>query len=149
MNGFIGNGGQAVEITPEGGLAYWIINKTGAPSFKGAVLETSATTANAVELIGIDDADPIAVVYDDGIADGELMRVVFSGKAQVFFVGSVGFHEFARVTVAADVGAEAGKAIAEVVPTPPFSTDKHFQEIGHVLEARVGAGLALVNLHFN
>lgn len=149
MNDFIGNGGQSVIITPEGGLAYWIINKTGAPSFKGSVLEASAITANAVDLVGIDDPDPFCVAYDDGIPDGELMRVVFSGKAQVFFVGSVSLHQFARVTVAADTGAEAGKAIAEAVPVPPFSTNKHFMEIGHVLSSRTGAGLALVNLHFN
>ena len=145
----IGNGGRAVEITPEGGLAYWVINDTGATSFKGAVVETSASLPNAVSLIGVGDGDPIGITYDYGISDGELIRVVFSGKAEVFFVGSVSLHQFARVTVAGDTGNEAGKAIAEVFPTPPFSTDKHFMEIGHVLESRAGAGLALINLHFN
>ncbi|MCK5612882.1 hypothetical protein KAR91_64005 [Candidatus Pacearchaeota archaeon] len=145
----IGNGGKSITITPEGGLAYWMINKTGAPSFKGAVLETHASVANAFDLAGVGDPDPIGIIYDDGIADGELCRVVFSGKAEVFYVGSVTLHYFARVTVSADTDDEAGKAIAEAVPTSPFSTDKHFQEIGHVLEARTGAGLALTNLHFN
>lgn len=145
----IGNGGKAVEITKEGGLAFWMVNDTGSSSFKGAVLESSSSLPNAVDLVGIDDPDPFCIAYDDGILDGELMRVVFSGKAEVFFVGSVSLHQFARVTTATDIGAEAGKAIAEPTPTPPFSTDKHFMEIGHVLESRAGAGLAFVNLHFN
>ena len=145
----IGNGGKAIEITSEGGLAFWVINDTGALSFKGAVLEASPSLPNAVVLIGVDDPDPFCIAYDDGIPDGELMRVVFSGKAEVFFVGSVSLHQFARVTVAGDTGSESGKAIAEPVPTAPFSTDKHFMEIGHVLESRAGAGLALTNLHFN
>lgn len=145
----IGNGGQPITFTPEGGLAFWMINKTGNASFKGAVVGASSTDVNAFELIAVDSPDPIGIVYDDGIADGELCRVVFSGKAEVFYIGSVTLRYFARVTVAADIGNEAGKAIAEPAPIPPFSTDKHFQEIGHVLEDRVGAGLALTNLHFN
>ena len=145
----IGTGGRAVEITAEGGLAVWVINDTGAPSFKGAVLEASSAVANAMKLLSIDDADPLSICYDGGVANGDWMRVVFSGKAEVFYVGSTTLHYFGRNTVAADTGAEAGKAIAETVPTPPFSTDKHFMEIGHLLEARVGAGLALTMLHFN
>lgn len=145
----IGNGGGPVTLTAEGGLAIWVINDTGGVSFKGAVLETSSSVDNAMSLLGIDDPDPVAVVYDEGVADGERMRVVFSGRAEVFYVGSTTRHQFGRNTVAADVGAEAGKAIAEAVPVPPFSTDKHFMEIGHLLESRVGAGLALTMLHFN
>lgn len=145
----IGNTGKSVEITPEGGLAFWMINDTGTNSFKGAVIEASSFVANAFDLISVDDPDPMGIVYDDGIADGELCRVIFSGKAEVFFVGSVSLHQFARVTVAADIGAENGKAIAEAFPVPPFASNKHFQEIGHTLESRTGAGLALTNLHFN
>lgn len=145
----IGNGGRSIFLTPEGGLAYWVINDTGAPSVKGTLCEVSAAVDNAVDILGIDDPDPMAIVYDDGVANGGLIRIVFSGRAEVLFVGSTNAHDFARNVVAADVGAAAGSAIAEAVPVPPFSTDKHFMEIGHVMETRVGAGLALVNLHFN
>jgi hypothetical protein len=145
----IGTGGGPVEMTSEGGLAVWMINKTGAASFKGAVVEADSGVDNAVNLLDIDEPDPIGIVYDDGIADGDWVRVVFSGRAEVFYVGSTTRHYFGRNCVAADVGAAAGKAIAEPVPVPPFSTDKHFMEIGHLLESRVGAGLALTMLHFN
>lgn len=151
MTAPIGNGGRAVEITPEGGLAYWIINDTGAPSVKGNLVEPSVNVDKAVELLSIDDADPMAIVYDGGAADGELMRVVFSGLAQVLFIGATTRHHFARNCVAADAGATNGQAVSEPVPTPPFATDKHFLEIGHIFESVAGPGpvLALVNLHFN
>ena len=149
MSGGVGPGGSPVELTEDGGVAVWITNDTGAVSFKGAVLEASVAVDNAMSLLGIDDPDPVCICFDGGIANGDLMRVVFSGRAYVFYVGSTTRHQFARNTVAADVGAEAGKAIAEAVPVPPFSTDKHFMEIGHLVESRVGAGLALTMLHFN
>ncbi len=57
--------------------------------------------------------------------------------------------QLARTFVTADAGFVAGRALAENVPTAPFASDKHFCEIGHVAETRVGAGLAKVNLHFN
>jgi hypothetical protein len=46
-------------------------------------------------------------------------------------------------------GDDDGNAVAEAVPSSPFATDKHFQEIGHVLETTGGAGLALCLLHSN
>lgn len=143
-----GNGRQAVEITPEGGLAYWIINKTGGASVKGQIIEAGASVDNSVDTISIDDPDPIGIIYDAGIADGDMVRIVFSGKAEVLFSNNPTRHHFARNPVAADSGTN-GSAISEPVPTPPFSTDKHFLEIGHVLETKGAPGLALVNLHFN
>jgi hypothetical protein len=151
MTAPIGNGGRAVEITPEGGLAYWVINDTGAPSVKGTLIEPSTNVDNAVSSLSIDDVDPIGVIYDDGIADGELVRVVFTGRAHVLFIGPTTRHDFARNCIAADVGATNGQAISEALPTPPLATDKHFREVGHVFESVAGPGpvLALVNLHFN
>lgn len=145
----IGNNGKPVMFTPEGGVAVWMINKTGAPSWKGAVVDTHGSVANAVRLVPVDVPDAMGIIYDDGVADGDLVRVVFAGAAEVFYVGSVSLRYFARITTAADTGDEAGKAIAEPFPTAPFSTDKHFMEIGHTRESRVGAGLALTMLHFN
>jgi len=42
-----------------------------------------------------------------------------------------------------------GQALSEELPASPFTDAKHFYEIGHVIEARTGAGLASVILHFN
>jgi hypothetical protein len=55
----------------------------------------------------------------------------------------------ARTGLAADTGEVAGQALSEALPESPFTDAKHFCEIGHCLESRTGAGLALVNLHFN
>lgn len=143
-----GNGRQTVEITPEGGMAYWMVNKTGALSVKGTLIEPSATTDQAVQVLSIDEPDPIGIVYDAGVADGGMIRIVFSGKAEVLFSNNPTRHNFARNAIAADGGTN-GSAISEALPTSPFATDKHFLEIGHILETKGAPGLALVNLHFN
>jgi hypothetical protein len=46
-------------------------------------------------------------------------------------------------------GGTIGYAHQEAAPSSPFSSDKHFQEIGHILEATAGAGLAMCVLHSN
>lgn len=141
--------GAPNNITPIGGLFVRLINKTGAPSQKGCTVSLSSAGDNFFikTVVGIPDC--IGAVYDDGIADGNLCRVVISGIADVLFVGNTTSGNLARTFIATDPTADAGKALSEAVPSPPFATDKHFCEIGHVLDSRVGAGLARVNLHFN
>lgn len=136
-------------FTADGGIARKMVNKTGAASVKGTVVETGATVANSFALVGVGDPDPVGVVYEDGVADGSECYVVFTGAAKVFYVGATSLHDFARVCVAGDTDDEAGKAISEAAPVSPFATDKHFQEIGHVIEAIGSAGLALTMIHFN
>lgn len=137
------------KVTRHGGFAVKVINDTGAVSVEGTVVETSSSISNGVSLVGIGDPDPIGIVLDSGVPDGEEMWITTNGLAKVFYIGSVTIHYFARVTVSGDTGNEAGKLIAEPVPSPPFASDKHFQECGHVKESRVGAGLALTYVHFN
>lgn len=137
------------KITPFGGLAVKVINNTGAASFIGGLVKASPNVNNGVILVPIDNPDPIGVMLDDGVPNGLEMWIVVSGKAKVFFVNAATRGLFARMTESADIGAAAGKAISEAIPLPPFATNKHFQEIGHILETTGGAGLALVNLHFN
>lgn len=144
-----GVAGLSVNVTTEGGFYINLINKTGGVSVKGTVVEPSSTIDLAVNKIQQGIPDPIGVIYEDGVADGELVKVVISGIADVLFIGSTTRHHFARGFVAAEAGFVAGKAISESIPTSPFATDKHFYEIGHVLESRDGAGLAKVMLHFN
>ena len=50
--------------------------------------------------------------------------------------------------LAAD-GWTVGKAASEAAPSTPFATDKHFQEIGHAIEATGAEGLCLCILHWN
>lgn len=145
FNGIIG-------FTEIGGLAVKYTNRTGGIAAQGQVVTTASSHDNSVSLVQIDIPNPIGAIYgnDNGqpVADGLEVWVVVAGVANVLFMGNTTRGQFARTLVTADGGA-AGQAIAEALPTPPLATDKHFSEIGHVLESRVGPGLAKVNLHFN
>lgn len=138
-----------IKPTPLGGIAVKVINNTGAVSFKGGVVKASPNVNGAVILCPIGNPDPFGVMLDNGVPNGLPMWVVVSGKARVFYVNAATRGYFGRMTASGDTGEAAGKAISEAVPTEPFATNKHFQEIGHILETTVGAGLALTALHFN
>lgn len=140
---------NAIKITPEGGIAFRLTNKTGAASVKGHVVCPSSAQDNAVTNIVEDVPDPIAVTYEAGVADGDECWYVFNGIAEVYFIGDTTHGHFARGFITGDSGYVTGQALSEAVPTAPFSTNKHFYEMGHVLESRTGEGLAKVNLHFN
>lgn len=140
---------QGIKLTEEGGLAVKYINKTGAASIKGYCVTTGSSVNNSVVLVPIDVPNCIGVFYESGIADGSEAWVVVSGVADVYFWGSTTRGHLARTGLTADTGEISGQALSEAIPTSPFATDKHFCEIGHVLETRTGAGLAKVNLHFN
>lgn len=141
--------GAKIKNTRDGGTAVRLLNKTGAASIKGYALKTSSTTNDAVDYAAVNEPDCIGVFLDDGVPDGELAWVVVSGRAYVYYIGSTTLNYLARTFLTGESGAAAGKAMSELKPTPSFATDKHFCEIGHVLEARTGAGLALTALHFN
>ncbi|MEI6207291.1 MAG: hypothetical protein WCP20_10945 [Desulfuromonadales bacterium] len=141
--------GTKHKITPEGGVAVRLTNKTGATSVKGTIVTVSSTTNNAVAKITVDIPTPIGAIYEDGIADGSEVWVVVSGIADVYFIGSTTRGMLARGFVTGDAGYVSGEALAENAPTSPFATDKHFYEIGHILESRTGAGLAKIIMHFN
>lgn len=148
VNGYLQYFGQKTRITPEGGLAVLMINKTGGASTKGYIVENSATTNNGVQYTTVDDIDPIGVMYETGIPDGSPCWVVVSGIAHVYYATAVIKDSLSRVPVTAE-GYADGQAVNEALPTSPFATDKHFQEIGHPIETRGTAGLALTVLHFN
>lgn len=137
-------------MTPEGGFAVRMINKTGATSVKGYVVDQSSTDDRAVDLIVVDIPDVFGVIWNSGVPDGSYVWVVISGVADVYYIGNTTRKYFARGFLTADgAGYVEGQALAEAVPTSPFASDKHFYEIGHVLESRVGEGLAKTMLHFN
>lgn len=146
---FLGN----MMVTELGGLAIKLTNKTGATSVKGTLVDAHTSVASAFALVGVGGVDPCGIVYGDDageqVADAVECWVVVTGIAQVLFTGSTTLGHFARMSIAADTGDAAGLAQSEAVPTSPFATDKHFQEIGHVIEAIGAAGLAKCVLHFN
>lgn len=146
---FLSASSESVKITPDGGIAVKFKNRTGAVSVKGYVVTASSSYDNSVSLIVVDAPNPIGVIYESGIPDGGDVWVVVSGKAHIYFVGNTTRGNFARGFLSSDVGYVSGQALSEAYPTSPFASDKHFYEIGHVLESRTGAGLALTVLHFN
>lgn len=132
------------KITAEGGVAIRVLNKTGAASVKGTVVIASTATANAVAIAPIDADMPIGVMYDNGIADGQLCWVVVSGIAEVLFKNTVapilGGIVFCSST--------AGRVdIANAIPVQAT----HYREVGHCFEAKSGGTnvLAKCVLHFN
>lgn len=134
-----------VMITDFGGVA--VKYTAGENLVEGNVVRV--TGVNTVSKIVVDVPDPIEVVYAAASA-GQDVWVVITGIAKVYFVGNTTAGQFARGFLTADGGSYVtGQAICEAVPTAPFASDKHFYEIGHVLETRVGAGLAKTNIHFN
>lgn len=136
-----------VRITPEGGLAIQYINQTGETSVKGTTVRITADSTVGKTAINVPDC--IGVIYNSGIPVGQKVWVVISGVAQVLFKNATTAGYLARTFVTADVGSVVGKALSEAVPTPPFANDKHFCEIGHIIETVGAPGLARVNLHFN
>lgn len=94
---------------------------------------------------------PVAIdhTHEPATPDGAECWVVISGIAEVLFIGNTVTGYLARTFLSSEAGYITGYAVAEALPTPPFDTDKHFCEIGHVLTTRTGAGLAKVVLHFN
>lgn len=140
---------QRVMVTPEGGIAVKLTNNTGAVSVKGALVTTSSAVAMGVVLVAVDIPNPIGVFYESGVANGAEAWVVVSGITEVLFVGNTTRGHLARGFITGDSGYVAGRALSEAVPTSPFASDKHFYEIGHLLESRVGAGLAKIVMHFN
>lgn len=143
-------GNDKVKFTPEGGIAVKLTNKTGGASVKGEVVTPSGTIANAIKKIVVDEANPIGVFYESGVADGQEAWIVVSGIADVYFVGNTSLGHIARGFLTSDGASYViGQALSIAYPTPPFATDAHFFEIGHVIEARTGPGLSRVVLHFN
>ena len=141
-------GNTKAQTNPDGGFMVRLINKSGAATVKGHVVSNSLT-AGGVEKIVIGEPDPIGVFYESGIPDGQEVWVVVSGIAQVFFVGAATAGHLARGFVSGEADYVSGQAKSEAIPTASFATDKHFYEIGHVIETTSGPGLAKCILHFN
>lgn len=136
-------GSSSNGITSEGGFVISLINKTGANSIKGTIIEASHTDENAFGVADANSDHPIGVVLDNGVADGEYCRVVVGGKAQVLMKDT----EAATVGYWVRTSDVAGRAIMEISPNPSF----HWQEIGHSLENQLAGTNVLVwiDLHFN
>ena len=137
-------------ITPLGGIAIRIINKTGVASVKGTLVSYSAAVDNAFVLSAINEDQAIGIVYEVGVADGGLCWTIILGCAEVLLenttAGTHGNWVFASGTV--------GRADATLAAPPAGGVaqlDQHMQEIGHCLENVVGGTdvLCKIKTQFN
>jgi hypothetical protein len=137
--------------TGEHGMQIKMVNKTGGATVKGYLIHPYSATAinNAFVLASINEPDIIGVVYEAGVADASEAWVWITGDVEIYCAAAVSLSYFIRNTATGDADTTSGYATAEAAPTTPFSTDKHFQEVGHALESTGGAGLCLTRLHWN
>jgi len=150
----IGNGSylKQVRTTVEGGLAVRMINGTGAASVKGTVVGLSITTDFACRIEPAGSNDPIGVIYEDGVANGQLVWVVYLGLVDILLEDSTACAAGNWVGMSST---QAGRVDA-TSPTPPASgtfpeVQLHFTELGHCFETKIAGTnvLARFNIHFN
>jgi hypothetical protein len=136
-----------IYITPEGGLARQLTNKTGAATVKGTLVFPSSTVDNAFET-STAQYDGIGFVYESGIADGSAAWVVFSGVAEALFEdGNAPVRDYwVRASTT------AGRVYCEAAPSGGgfINASEHFKEVGHCQESKSSGTdvLARVAVHF-
>ena len=137
-------GGGATGFTPEGGMYITLINDTGVTSVKGTIVIASITLDKAVRVAPSNSDSPIGIIYEDGIANGQLVKIVVCGNAEVLLKNTVSGIRGYWV----GVSNVAGRAYQEI--NPP-STTEHNRELGHCLENKAAGTniLCLINLHWN
>jgi hypothetical protein len=134
-----------LRVPETGGLIEWYYNRTGSNTVKGTVVDLSDTHDDSVKVIPGDGLDPIGVILDDGVANGQLCRVCVQGKCQVLLKNTTSGTREYWVSVS-DV---AGRADATTA-APPGAILTHFREIGHCMETVSGGTdvLCWIHLHF-
>jgi len=134
---------EKFKITNTGAYCIKLTNKTGSNTVAGQIVKTLAGVGNpddAVALAGVSELHPIGVFLESGVTDGSEAWIVVSGIVNVL-VDAGGCARGDRLIT----GAIGGFATVNNAP----SVAVHFQEIGHCIETRAGAGLARAVLHFN
>ncbi len=135
------NSYRKYKTTAIGGFAIRLTNKTGGNTVAGQLVRASAGTDDAFSTVGADSEEPIGVVLDAGIADGSEAWVVEGGIADTL-IDAGGCAHGDRMITSTTAGSADVWNVGGAIAT-------HFQEIGHCVETRVGAGLARIKLHFN
>lgn len=143
--------GSRFKITPEGGYAIALYNKTGSVSVKGTPVTAISTFDEAVELLSAAALDGIGVVYNSGVADGDLVWVVVSGIAEYLLEDGTGSTSGNWIVPSQTV---AGRADATALAPPGEGVVEHqfhFSEIGHSIQTVVSGTDVLCKavIHFN
>lgn len=136
-------------VTPEGGYAVPLINKTGAASIKGTIV-TASSVDSAFDINPANIPKPFGVVYESGKADGDVCYVVVSGIAEVLLEDGTASIAGYWSKVSDNIAGRADMSNE----FPPGGTiaalEDHLSEIGHCIESK-NAGvnvLAKCIIHF-
>ncbi len=124
-----------------GGHLIKLTNKTGGNTVAGELVQVDTTTNEAFDTCDESSDGCFAVILDGSVSDGSEAWVVVGGIADVL-IDEGGCTRGDRMITSATSGSAATWNVGGAVAT-------HFQEIGHCIETRVGAGLARCVLHFN
>ena len=138
---------DVIKFTPEGGIAFRMINKTGTASIKGTAVSPASAITNGFVLQS-NEFDTIGFVYEDGIADGELCWVVKLGTAEALLEDGTASTAGNWVR-ASDVDGRADASLSAPPGNFNTATVEHFKEIGHCLETKAAGTnvLAKINIH--
>lgn len=132
-------------LTPEGGYAILLTNKTGANSVKGTLVKCGTGTDNSFIVSPTNEQQTIGAVYESGIADGSECWVVIGGIAECLLEDSTAATRSYWCGVS---GTTAGRM--QTAAAPP-NTTQHWEELGHTLESKAGGTdvLCKIAMHFN
>ena len=137
-----GVGNSYFKITPEGGFAVRLTNKSGAVTVKGQIVSHKGTVARAFDLTAVDANHCLGVVYESGIEDAAECWVVVSGIAQVLMKNAATMGHICRIPLDTDEGEAAGYAMDAAQ-----SSSASVYKIGDVLETADAEELCKVLLH--
>lgn len=130
-----------IKLTPEGGLAVKLTNKSGAVSVKGQIVSHKGTVANAFDLTAVDATHCLGVVYEAGVEDAAQCWVVVAGIAEVLMKNACTMGHICRIPLNTDEGEAAGYAM-----DASQSSTASVYKIGDVLETNDAEELTKVLL---
>ena len=146
------NGRKNAFTTPEGGIAEFYTNNTGAPSVGGLVVKLDTTDRN-VTTTAISDLEPIGVIYDAdwnvGVANGSEIAVVTEGNANALLEDGTAATAGNWVQTS-DV--QAGRINATSTGAPGGLLGQlfaHFQEMGHCEETKIAGTDVICEIHLH
>lgn len=112
-----------------------MINKTGAVSVKGTIVQNGSVVENSFELGVADGNHPIGVVYENGVADGDSCYIVTCGLADVLLEDGTAATNGYWARTSENVAGRADLSNQ----FPPGGTisalEAHLCEIGHCTES--------------
>ena len=136
-----GVGNSYFKITPEGGFAVRLTNKSGAATVKGTIVSIKAGGDGEFELTPVNATHCLGVVETDAVVDGGSAFVTVAGIAPVLMKNNSTAGHICRIPLTDDDDEAAGYAMDAAQ-----SSSASVYKIGDVLETKNANTLCLVRL---